>query len=77
MGRLTEADPFAGTAEQVARQMAETMEEVGGDGFLINGPLVPRFVGRIVDGLIPVLQTQGLARRSYAHAGFRKNLMSY
>ena len=77
MGRLTDADPFAGTAEQVAREMAETMEEVGGDGFLINGPLVPGFVGRIVDGLIPALQAKGLVRRSYAHATFRQNLLSY
>jgi alkanesulfonate monooxygenase SsuD/methylene tetrahydromethanopterin reductase-like flavin-dependent oxidoreductase (luciferase family) len=77
MGRLTETDPFAGTAEQVAREMAETMEEVGGDGFLINGPLVPGFVGRIVDGLIPALQAKDLVRRSYTHATFRKNLLSY
>ena len=29
---------FVGTPEQVAREMGEAMEEIGGDGFLIMKP---------------------------------------
>jgi FMN-dependent oxidoreductase (nitrilotriacetate monooxygenase family) len=67
-----------GTPDQVAGQMAETMEEVGGDGFLFSmGDVSRRSVAEVADGLVPALQRRGLTRRAYAHAQFRDNLREF
>ena len=67
-----------GTPDAVASQMAEAMEEVGGDGFLIVLPDVSRrSVATIVDGLVPELQQRGLTRRAYSHALLRDNLLEF
>jgi len=69
---------LVGTADSVAGQMAEIMEEVGGDGFLINMPNVTRrTLAEVEDGLVPALQDRGLVRTAYEHAHFRDNLMAY
>ena len=58
--------------------MAEMMEFVGGDGFLISMPNVTRrTLAEIEDGLVPALQDRGLVRKAYEHAQFRDNLLSY
>lgn len=77
MGRLTDKQPLVGTAEQVADEMEEIMNFVGGDGFLVAGPLAPKYVARITDKLVPVLQKRGLMRRSYAYRTFRENLLAF
>eukprot|EP01034_Spumella_vulgaris_P013097 gene13097-16702_t len=56
--------------------MEEAMEQVGGDGFMFNGPLSRRYVADVTDGLVPALQKRGLVRTAYAHAHFRDNLNS-
>jgi FMN-dependent oxidoreductase (nitrilotriacetate monooxygenase family) len=67
-----------GTPDQIAGQMAETMEEVGGDGFLFSmGDVSRRSVAEVADGLVPALQRRGLTRRAYAHAQFRDNLREF
>jgi FMN-dependent oxidoreductase (nitrilotriacetate monooxygenase family) len=67
-----------GTADDVAAQMAEAMQEVGGDGFLFSMPNVSRrLLAEMEDGLIPVLQKRGLARKAYEHAQFRDNLLAF
>lgn len=67
-----------GTPDEVAGQMAEAMEEVGGDGFLMSLPDVSRrAVAEIADGLVPALQARGLTRRAYGHAQFRDNLLEF
>ena len=68
---------FVGTPATVAAEMAEAMQEVGGDGFMIAGPLTRRFVAEATDGLVPALQARGLARTAYGHAQFRDNLMAF
>ena len=69
---------LVGTADSVAAQMAEMMEFVGGDGFLISMPNVTRrTLAEIEDGLVPALQDRGLVRKAYEHAQFRDNLLSY
>jgi FMN-dependent oxidoreductase (nitrilotriacetate monooxygenase family) len=69
---------LVGSPDTVAGQMAEVMEEVGGDGFLIALPNVSRkSVAEITDGLVPALQQRGLVRKSYSHAQFRDNLLAY
>lgn len=79
-GGLSDPSTLVGTPEQVAEMMGETMEAVGGDGFLITSPVMRlnrRYVAEITDGLVPALQRMGLTRTSYTHDGFRDNLLEY
>jgi alkanesulfonate monooxygenase SsuD/methylene tetrahydromethanopterin reductase-like flavin-dependent oxidoreductase (luciferase family) len=69
---------LVGTPDQVAGQMAEVMQEVGGDGFLFTqGNMSRRSIAEITDGLVPALQQRGLVRRAYAHKQFRDNLLEF
>ena len=69
---------LVGTPDTVAGQMAEVMEEVGGDGFLFSmNDVSRRIVAEVADGLVPALQARGLTRRAYAHAQFRDNLLEF
>jgi alkanesulfonate monooxygenase SsuD/methylene tetrahydromethanopterin reductase-like flavin-dependent oxidoreductase (luciferase family) len=69
---------LVGTPDQVAGQMEEIMQEVGGDGFLLSMPNVSRrTTAEICDGLIPALQKRGVVRKQYAHKQFRDNLLEF
>lgn len=69
---------LVGTPDQVAAQMGDIIEEVGGDGFLFSMPNVSRrTMAEITDGLIPALQRRGLTRRAYAHQHLRDNLVEF
>jgi long-chain alkane monooxygenase len=70
-------EDLIGTPECVAEQMAEVMEEVGGDGFMMSGTLNRRYLAEITDGLVPALQRKGLVRDGYSHAHFRDNLLEF
>jgi alkanesulfonate monooxygenase SsuD/methylene tetrahydromethanopterin reductase-like flavin-dependent oxidoreductase (luciferase family) len=69
---------LCGTVDAVAGQMAEAMQEVGGDGFLFSmGDVSRRVVAEVADGLVPALQARGLVRKAYAHATFRETLLEF
>ncbi len=69
---------LVGTPDQVAGQMAEVMQEVGGDGFLFTqGSMSRRSIAEITDGLVPALQQRGLVRKAYGHSQFRDNLLEF
>jgi FMN-dependent oxidoreductase (nitrilotriacetate monooxygenase family) len=69
---------YTGTPDYVAGLMAEVMEEVGGDGFLLfNSDFTRRYVLEICDGLVPALQRLGLTRTNYPHQNFRDNLLAF
>jgi FMN-dependent oxidoreductase (nitrilotriacetate monooxygenase family) len=69
---------LVGTPDQVAGQMGEVMEEVGGDGFLFSLSNVNRrTIAEITDGLVPALQQRGLTRKAYDHKMFRDNLLAF
>jgi len=69
---------LVGTPDEVAAQMGEVMQEVGGDGFLFTqGNMSRRSVAEITDGLVPALQQRGLVRKKYGHAMFRDNLLEF
>ncbi|HWJ75455.1 MAG TPA: NtaA/DmoA family FMN-dependent monooxygenase [Kaistia sp.] len=70
-------EDVAGTPETVAAQMAEMMEEVGGDGFMIAGPMNRRYIAEITEGLVPALQRRGLSRKAYSSSTFRETLMEF
>ena len=67
-----------GTPDQVAGQMDEVMQEVGGDGFLFSlETLTRRSIAEMTEGLVPALQRRGLTRTSYSYAQFRDNLLEF
>jgi len=67
-----------GTADSVASQMQDIIEETGGDGFLIfNTYFDRRYVMEICDGLVPELQRRGVVRKAYAHKHLRDNLLEF
>ena len=69
---------LVGTPDSVAAQMAEAMEEVGGDGFLFSMTNISRrTIAEIEDGLVPALQRRGLVRKAYGHEQFRANLLEF
>jgi len=70
-------EAVVGSIGRVADVMEAAMAEVGGDGFMFNGPLSRRHVAEITDGLVPELQRRGLVRTAYAHAHFRDNLFDF
>jgi FMN-dependent oxidoreductase (nitrilotriacetate monooxygenase family) len=68
---------FVGTADQIAGQMQESMEEIGGDGFLVTGHLKPKYIQSITDELVPALWKRQLTRREYGAAHFRDNMTAF
>ena len=69
---------LVGTPDAIAGQMAETMDEVGGDGFLLhNYFLHRRYAAEVTDGLVPALQQRGLTRTAYEHDTLVENLQEF
>jgi alkanesulfonate monooxygenase SsuD/methylene tetrahydromethanopterin reductase-like flavin-dependent oxidoreductase (luciferase family) len=69
---------FVGTPETIAEQMEVAMDEIGGDGFLIQyRPLTRRYITEITEGLVPALQRRGLVRTRYQHQHLRDNLPEF
>jgi FMN-dependent oxidoreductase (nitrilotriacetate monooxygenase family) len=67
-----------GSAESVAGQMAEIMQETDGDGYLIAlNNVSRRSVAEITDGLVPALQQRKLVRTAYEHDHLRDNLLAF
>jgi alkanesulfonate monooxygenase SsuD/methylene tetrahydromethanopterin reductase-like flavin-dependent oxidoreductase (luciferase family) len=79
-GGVSSSADLIGTPDEVAGQMGELMEFVGGDGFLITSPterLWRKHIIEITDGLIPALQRRGLTRTTYDGALLRENLRAF
>jgi hypothetical protein len=60
--------------------MEETMQEVGGDGFLISTPYmkVNRYqVTAVTEGLVPALQRRSLVRTGYTKTTLRETLREF
>ena len=68
---------FVGSGDTVAGQMAEAMEEAGGDGFLMYPEVTRRSIMEVCDGLAPALRRRGVIRDGYSHRTFRENLLSF
>jgi alkanesulfonate monooxygenase SsuD/methylene tetrahydromethanopterin reductase-like flavin-dependent oxidoreductase (luciferase family) len=73
----TESVKLVGSSDTVAAQMAEIMEEVGGDGFLIGSTVTRNSISEVADGLAPALKRRKLMRDGYSHALFRDNLLAF
>ena len=68
---------FVGTPDSVAAEIGETLQEIGGDGFVVADPLTRRAVCEITDGLAPALKRRRLMRSAYGHKCFRDNLLAF
>ena len=68
---------FSGTAQQVADKLMAVMDEVGGDGFLIEGSGYNRQLPELVNGVIPALQKAGAVRTEYTGTTFREILREF
>jgi FMN-dependent oxidoreductase (nitrilotriacetate monooxygenase family) len=71
---------FVGSPDTVADKMANVMEAVGGDGFLISTPFQRtnrRFIVEVTEGLVPALQRRGLMRTEYMGKTLREVLLEY
>ncbi|MDI9918142.1 NtaA/DmoA family FMN-dependent monooxygenase [Rhodococcus sp. IEGM 1379] len=68
---------IAGTASEVADEMAEQFEVTGSrGGFMISNPLrTPGAVGDVVDYLVPELRARGLRSDDYVGSTLRSNLL--
>jgi FMN-dependent oxidoreductase (nitrilotriacetate monooxygenase family) len=63
-----------GTAEQVAATMEDWFLERGCDGFQIQPPFLMEGLDRVIDELVPLLQSRGLAQTMYEGSTFRERL---
>ena len=68
---------FVGTADSIAAEMQDVMQEIGGDGILIHDPLTRKAVAEITDGLAPALKRRGVLQSAYPHEHFRDNLLAF
>jgi alkanesulfonate monooxygenase SsuD/methylene tetrahydromethanopterin reductase-like flavin-dependent oxidoreductase (luciferase family) len=70
-----ETTVISGSANDVADQLAELMDFVGGDGFAFANGFYPSQFWPVVHQVIPILRERGLTRTRYRHDTFRENLL--
>ena len=78
--RIKRGLELIGTPDQVADQMAEAMEAIGGDGFLISKQgrdLSRQYIREVTDMLVPALQRKGLVRTEYTTSTLRETLREF
>lgn len=78
IARSINTPQIVGSGAQVADWMEATMEEVGGDGFLISPISVPSSIEDFVDLVVPELQRRKVMRDGYeSDKTFREQLLAY
>jgi long-chain alkane monooxygenase len=68
---------FSGTAQEVADKLMAVMDEVGGDGFLIEGSGYNAQLPDLLNGVIPALQKAGAVRTEYKGGTLREILREF
>ena len=66
---------MVGTPSQVADQMEDYFDQVGGDGFMLSPIYSPGAIEEFIDLVVPELQRRGRYRRDYAGTTQRDHLM--
>ncbi len=66
---------LVGTPSQVADQMEDYFDQVGGDGFMLSPIYSPGAIEEFVDLVVPELQRRGRYRRDYVGTTQRDHLM--
>jgi len=80
MGFSHDCIDLVGSPGTVADLMCEAIDEIGGDGYLIESPgFQPSraFTASITEGLVPALRRRGAVRDDYSGATFRENLLEF
>jgi FMN-dependent oxidoreductase (nitrilotriacetate monooxygenase family) len=80
MGFSHDCIDLVGSPDTVADAMCAAIDEVGGDGYLIESPgFQPSraFTASITDGLVPALQRRGRVRTEYRGTTFRDHLLEF
>lgn len=75
-GRGIMCPQVAGTAEDIADQLAEMAQATGVDGFIVSPAFLPDTFEDFVREVVPILQARGLFRRDYGGRTLRDNLGS-
>lgn len=65
---------FIGSAQTVADQMQQWLEQGGADGFVIMAPYMPGGAERFLEQVVPELQRRGLFRTEYQGTTLREHL---
>jgi alkanesulfonate monooxygenase SsuD/methylene tetrahydromethanopterin reductase-like flavin-dependent oxidoreductase (luciferase family) len=65
---------FVGTAQTIADEMQQWLEQRGSDGFTVNFPYLPAGLDDFCEKVIPELQRRGIFRTEYQGATLRENL---
>ncbi|KAF1849073.1 alkanesulfonate monooxygenase [Cucurbitaria berberidis CBS 394.84] len=65
---------FVGTAETVADEMEQWLEEGASDGFTVTLPFLPEGLDAVTQKLVPELQRRGLFRKEYEGTTLREHL---
>jgi FMN-dependent oxidoreductase (nitrilotriacetate monooxygenase family) len=65
---------MVGTAESIADEMQQWLEEDGCDGFNVMFPYLPEGLDLFVDRVVPELQRRGIFRREYEGVTLREHL---
>lgn len=65
---------FVGTAQTIADEMQEWLENEGSDGFNVMFPWLPGGLGAFVDQVVPELQRRSIFRRAYSGTTLREHL---
>ena len=75
-GRNVLSPQVAGSPEQVSDWIQATIEEVGGDGFMISPVSLPGSLADFVDLVVPELARRGLVRQRYPPGATLRELLS-
>ena len=77
MSRGVSVPQVVGTPEQIADWMQETMQIVGGDGFILSPVYLPGSIEEFASMVVPVLQRRRLVRTEYTNGTLRDNLLAF
>jgi alkanesulfonate monooxygenase SsuD/methylene tetrahydromethanopterin reductase-like flavin-dependent oxidoreductase (luciferase family) len=73
-GRGVMCPRLVGTAKDIADEMAAITASGAADGFVVSPAFLPDSFADFVDGVVPILQDQGLFRRDYDGPTLRHHL---
>ncbi|ANY22243.1 NtaA/DmoA family FMN-dependent monooxygenase [Gordonia terrae] len=76
-GRAEGGLDLTGTPEEVAEKMVDAMNEVGGDGILLEGGDLAADIDVITDEFVPALQRLGAVRTEYTGRTLRENMLEF
>jgi alkanesulfonate monooxygenase len=65
---------FVGTAQTIADEMQDWLEQRGSDGFTVNFPYIPAGLYDVCDKVVPELQRRGIFRTEYEGNTLRDHL---